>query len=174
MRLYSLGLGIVWSVGVNVGAQGTGGARSSAASEVYAALFAPAAGHRGDTLLVVDSTGTILRSSGYSEADWRKTFPRSVVPLLLRLAESERVARPIDRMSLPRPTRVVTDADKTKPMSVYYKLSTVVFSTDSLDAVVAYDRLCRPRCGNGVVAWLSRRGLDRQWRVQRSTVTWIS
>jgi hypothetical protein len=167
---FSLMLVVALSMGTMSNAQ----SRPSAAAAVYAALFDQTLTRRSDTLLFGDSTSSNPQVSTDGGAYWRKSFPRSVVPLVLQLEQLARVARPTSELPLPRPMRVIEAADRTKQRYEYFRVSPVAFSADSVDAVVAFDRICSPRCGSGAVAWLSRRGGDRRWHVQGTAMTWIS
>jgi len=55
-----------------------------------------------------------------------------------------------------------------------FAFSRAKVTTDGLDALVYYDRLCPNNCGEGEYVWLHREGIDRAWRVAKESAVWIS
>jgi len=159
-------------------------------ADVYAALADMIWRPLPDTLLLKDSTVQFQVPQG-SSATWQRQFddvPFDLVPELARVSQVRQLAA---ALPLPRPMHGLTQGELHEMFASgaprwtefhrryphqfgYVALSPVVFSSDSLDALVYYDEYCGDFCGVGEAVWLSRRATPGAWKVQKVIRFWVS
>jgi hypothetical protein len=168
-------------------------APTSRVAEVYATLVDSAYTRpTPDTLLVAESTVAFRIPPVGTRSEWRRKYDSIPAELPAALAAASRSKRPSSELPLPRPVRFIAHAELTEIFARgvgegwqefyrryprqrnYLAFSPVVFSADSVDALVYLEYHCGGLCGGGDLYWLTRTGNGRGWRVQKKVMFWVS
>lgn len=163
----------------------------SMSAQVYAALIDSLYKQPdSDTLLIADSTMS-FRVPTNAVSKWRQQFDSIPSDLPPQLEVASRSWQPSTSLPLSRPIRVLPYTElreifKSGPgggwaefsrryprQRQYLRLTPIVFSADSLDALTYYEYHCGPLCGGGDAVWLKRDAAGR-WSVRKVVWFWIS
>jgi hypothetical protein len=120
---------------------------------------------------------------------WQQQFDSIPSELPSKLEVASQNPQPSTALPLPRPIRVLTDAEiielakrgkggslsvvsRRNPQEKYLRLTPVVFTPDSSDALVYYEYVCGPQCAGGDAVWLKRDRM-RSWKVRKILGFWV-
>jgi hypothetical protein len=143
-----------------------------------------------DTILIAGSTLRFTVPTN-TLAKWRQEFDSIPSDLPAKLELASQGQQPGTALPLLRPVRVLPHSEILEIFSrgagsgwvefsrryprqrQYLSLTPVVFTSDSLDALVYYEYGCGPLCGGGDAVWLKRDKAHR-WTIRKIIGFWIS
>jgi hypothetical protein len=163
----------------------------SASQQVYAAVFDSLYKQpESDTVLIAAST-IKFRVPTNARATWQQQFDSIPPDLARQLEVASQNQQPSTALALPRPIRVLSGSEileifksgTGEGWTEFYRryprqrkslrLTPVVFTSDSLDALVYYEYYCGSLCAGGDAVWLKRDKTQR-WKIRKVVGFWVS